>query len=89
MKNLTELDITGCPNIELEKVLELESLPQLKVLNYGLQHGLGWLNGPYMDDEMPGLMEKLPHLIINKIPFMEVGWKMERSQMDRSQMDIG
>ena len=66
LKNLTELDITGCPNIELEKVLELESLPQLKVLNYGLQHGLGWLNGPYMNDEMPGLMEKLPHLIINK-----------------------
>ena len=63
---LTELDITGCPNIELEKVLELESLPHLKVLNYGLQHNLGWNNGPYMNDEMPGLMKKLPHLIINK-----------------------
>ena len=65
---LTELDITGCPYIELEKVLELESLPQLKVLNYGLQEenqDTG-LNVPLMHNEMPGLMRKLPHLIINK-----------------------
>ena len=64
---LTELDITGCPYIELEKVLELESLPQLKVLNYGLQEENQdtWLNVPLMN-EMPGLMKKLPHLIINK-----------------------
>ena len=64
---LTELDITGCPYIELEKVLELESLPQLKVLNYGLQeeNQNTWLNVPLMN-EMPGLMKKLPHLVINK-----------------------
>ena len=61
LKNLTELDITGCPNIELEKVLELESLPKLQVLNYGLED----LSFQYYD-EMPGLMKKLPHLIINK-----------------------
>ena len=54
--SLRELDITDCPNIELAKVLELESLPKLKVLNFGL---FPW-------DEMPGLMKKLPHLIINK-----------------------
>ena len=54
--SLRGLDITDCPNIELAKVLELESLPKLKVLNYGL---FPW-------DEMPGLMKKLPHLIINK-----------------------
>ena len=68
LKNLTELDITGCPKIELEKVLELESLPQLKVLNYGLQEenqDTG-LNVPLMHNEMPGLMKKLPHLVINK-----------------------
>lgn len=59
LKSLTELDITGCPNIELKKVLELESLPKLQVLNYGLI----WLN-PL--DEMPGLMKKRPDLIINK-----------------------
>ena len=61
LKNLTELDITGCPNIKLEKVLELESLPKLQVLNYGLED----LSFQYYD-EMPGLMKKLPHLIINK-----------------------
>ena len=54
--SLRELDITDCPNIELAKVLELESLPKLKVLNFGF---FPW-------DEMPGLMKKLPHLIINK-----------------------
>ena len=56
LKSLKELDIKGCPNIELKKVLELESLPKLQVLNYGL----------FPFDEMPGLMKKLPHLIINK-----------------------
>ena len=54
--SLRELDITACPNIELEKVLELESLPKLKVLNYG----------SYPLDEMPALRKKLPHLMINK-----------------------
>ena len=56
LKSLTELDIRGYPNIELKKVLELESLPKLQVLNYGL----------FPFDEMPGLMKKNPHLIINK-----------------------
>ena len=56
LKSLTELDIRKCPNIELKKVLELESLPKLQVLNYGL----------FPFDEMPGLMKKNPHLIINK-----------------------
>ena len=59
---LTELDITGCPNIALEKVLELESLPKLQVLNYGLRKES---ISKYLD-EMPGLMKKLPHLVINK-----------------------
>ena len=59
---LTELDITGCPNITLEKVLELESLPKLQVLNYGWNEEMG---SEYLD-EMPGLMKKLPHLVINK-----------------------
>ena len=54
--SLRELDITECPNIELKKVLELESLPQLKVLKYG----------SYPLDEIAGLMKKLPHVIINK-----------------------
>ena len=67
---LTELDVTGCPNITLEKVLELESLPKLQVLNYGVTsnddnaHNNDW--GSKYLDEMPGLMKKLPHLIINK-----------------------
>jgi len=60
LKSLTELDITGCPNIELKKVLELESLPKLQVLNFS--RGLGQV----CMNEMPGLMKKLPHLIINK-----------------------
>ena len=54
--SLRELDIMECPNIEVEKVLELESLPKLKVLNYG----------SYPLDEMPALTKKLPHLMINK-----------------------
>ena len=61
LKNLTELDVTGCSNITLEKVLELESL-QLQVLNFGFNKEM---NSKYLD-EMPGLMKKLPHLIINK-----------------------
>jgi len=60
---LTELDITGCPNITLEKVLELESLPKLQVLNYGLRK---WSISDIYLDEMPGLMKKLPHMVINK-----------------------
>jgi len=59
---LTELDVTGCPNIKLEKVLELESLPKLQVLNFGVNKKM---RSKYLD-EMPGLMKKLPHLIINK-----------------------
>ena len=59
---LTELDITECPNITLEKVLELESLPKLQVLNYGLNEEF---KSKYLD-EMPGLMKKLPDLVINK-----------------------
>ena len=54
--SLRELDIAACPNIELEKVLELKSLSKLKVLNYG----------SYPLDEMPALRKKLPHLMINK-----------------------
>ena len=54
--SLHELDITDCPNIELAKVLELDSVRKLKVLNFGF---FPW-------DEMPGLMKKLPQLIINK-----------------------
>jgi len=64
---LTELDVTGCPNIKLEKVLELESLPRLQVLNYGLIPRRLNIEMRYKYlDEMPGLMKKLPHLIINK-----------------------
>ena len=54
--SLRELDITECPNIKLEKVLELESLPKLKVLNYD----------SFRLDEMSALTKKLSHLIINK-----------------------
>ena len=66
--SLRELDITECPNIELEKVLELESLPKLKVLNYG----------SYPLDEMHALTKKLPHLMINKKieNFYNVGFRI-------------
>ena len=57
----------ACDEISFEKVLELKSMPKLRVLNYGFK---SW--------HTMVLRKKLPHLMINQVDVMDFGLQIAR-----------
>ena len=66
-QSLEKLDISDCKEISFDKVLELKSMPKLRILNYGFK---SW--------HTMVLRKKLPHLMINQGDFMDFGQQIAR-----------
>ena len=66
-QSLEKLDISDCKEISFDKVLELKSMPKLRILNYGFK---SW--------HTMVLRKKLPHLKINQGDLMDFGLQIAR-----------